>query len=54
MQQPLLLDARRIVATPHPDDNPSLRLLAWLVLKEERGQPILQSKLNAATKPVRA
>ncbi|MFY0619044.1 hypothetical protein [Shimia sp.] len=38
--------AWRIVANPCATDTPLMRLLAWSVLKSERGQPVIQSRLQ--------
>lgn len=43
-------DALSVVGNPKPHHRPSLRLLAWAVLKNERGQTICQHRLQA--KPV--
>lgn len=39
--------ACRIVGSPCADDRPGLRLLAWAVLKSERGQSLRQSRLRS-------
>jgi hypothetical protein len=44
--------AIQIATQPKPHHRPSLRLLAWAVLKNERGQTIRQHRLQA--KPVQA
>lgn len=34
--------ALRVVANPQPTDTFQMRLMAWAVLKSQRGQPMLQ------------
>ena len=41
--------ARRIVANPCPGQNPMVRRLAWMALKSERGERVIQSRLPRAT-----
>lgn len=37
--------ARDIVANPKPEASDQLRLLAWVSLKQERGERVVQSRL---------
>lgn len=41
--------ALAIIGTPKEDHRPSLRLLAWTVLKSARGQTVRQSRLIIVT-----
>lgn len=45
-------DALSVVSNPKPYHRPGLRLLAWALLKSERGQTVCQRRLQAA--PVKA
>jgi hypothetical protein len=48
MQNLATTNALSIIANPHHTHPPSLRMLAWAVLKSERGQTLHQSGLRAA------
>jgi hypothetical protein len=45
--------ALTIVAHPSPDHSPHQRLLAWAILKSQRGQTVRQARLIAMTRPLR-
>ena len=39
-------EARSIITNPKPEHTANLRLLAWAILKAERGQTICQRRLQ--------
>ena len=43
--------ALSVITNPRPEHGPRLRLLAWATLKTERGQTVLQHRLNSCVYP---
>ncbi len=43
------IQARAVAGTPNAQHSPALRLLAWAILKAERGQTVCQHRLQVKT-----
>ncbi|MBC7154582.1 MAG: hypothetical protein H5U19_08225 [Rhodobacteraceae bacterium] len=43
-----LAEALSVISNPQPHHRPGLRLLAWAMLKSERGQTLRQRRLASA------